>query len=158
MLKEHYFKETDKVALCPQAEIFIHRIILARISEGLIKGDEKEAEHWTITESRDQRLQRTVKVGYSKCLCYSWIILTPCWHNETYISPGSDFQAKCFGNYGQTMRLCTDLVKKRVGLKYIRNAKKMRILSAGNIWSNWYSTHTALVSCSRNWHRSATQH
>ena len=29
------------------------------------------------------------------------------------------------------MRLCTDLVKKRVGLKYIRNAKKMRILSAG---------------------------
>ena len=29
------------------------------------------------------------------------------------------------------MRLCTDLVKKRVGAKYIRNAKKMRILSTG---------------------------
>ena len=42
------------------------------------------------------------------------------------------------------MRLCTDLVKKRVGLKYIRNAKKMRILSAGKYlvqlvhYTHWY--------------------
>ena len=53
------------------------------------------------------------------------------------VSPGSDFQT----NYGQAMRLCTDLVKKGVGTKYIRNAKKMRILSWGGggylAQSNW---------------------
>ena len=53
------------------------------------------------------------------------------------VSQGSDFQTNC----GQTMRLCTDLVKKGVGTKYIRNAKKMRILSRGGylVRSNWYN-------------------
>ena len=100
------------------------------ISRGFDIGRWEKAENWAITKDSKEMAKLTIPNVLMLFLKWglSWLLVDATRHKYLHVQI---FKPSVFGNYGQTMRLCTDLVKKRVGLKYIRNAKKMRILSAG---------------------------